>query len=99
MGSNSDQTLMFADKVTDTLENCRFRQRKKNRAEGTVKGKTAKFAPQIPVVLVISVVSVICATPATDPLLCGSMSCLRHFRGSRRFRKKNRIAKHRFSET
>ena len=41
-------------------------------------------------------VSVSFATPATDPLVCGSLSCLRHFRDCRRFRKKNRIAKHRF---
>ena len=42
---------------------------------------------------------VIFAAPATDPLVCGSLSCLRHFRGFRRFREKNRIAKHRFSKT
>ena len=57
------------------------------------------FAPQSPLVFVISVVSVIFATPASDPLVCGSLSCLRHFRGSRRFRAKHRIAKHRFRNT
>ena len=29
------------------------------------------------------------ATPATNPLVCGRLSCLRHFRYSRRFREKN----------
>ena len=57
------------------------------------------FAPWILVVFVISVLSVISANPAINSLACDCLSCLRHFRDSRRFREKHRIAKHRFGKT
>ena len=53
-------------------------------------------------VFVISVLSVISANPAINPLACGCLSRLRHFRrprDSRRSREKHRIAKHRFGKT
>ena len=59
------------------------------------------FAPWVLAVFVISVLSVISANPAINPLACGCLSCLRHFRDSRRFFfcEKQRIAKHRFGKT
>ena len=62
------------------------------------------FAPQIPVVFVISVVSVIFATLALNPLVCGSLRCLRRFRDSGRFRERTGfqnigLAKPRFRST
>ena len=40
-------------------------------------------------VFVFSVLSVISANPAINPLACGCLSCLRHFRDSRRFHEKH----------
>ena len=50
----------------------------------------------IPVVFAISVMS---AKAAINPLACGCLNCLHHFRRSRRFREKRRIAKHMFGKT
>ena len=57
------------------------------------------FRTWILVVFVIYVFSVISANPAINPLACGCLSCLRHFRDSRRFREKHRIEKPRFGKT
>ena len=58
--------------------------------------------PIAPWILVVFVISVLSADPAINPLACGCLSCLRHFRhfrDSHRFREKHRSAKHRFGKT